>query len=148
MLLRFDTDIVSEKYVGTVSPPVSHSCMPSYNLMLCSRSPQHFLSKYRIKKNIMACEKALLKPPPKDLATQKLDYAIFPPRADLKDKDTYTEVHSALTNTKKQPKREAFMLCALTKYWNEAFAHLKKHACGDRGNLSESYTIYDDPLPY
>lgn len=108
---------------------------------------QWFFSKYRLKKNIMNCEKGLLKRPPLDLALHGLDYAIFPPRADGKDKDTYVEKHE-LIKFKKQRKREAFMLCGLTRSVNEAMAHLKRHACGNHGNFSETYTIYDDPTNF
>ena len=96
----------------------------------------------------MNCDKALLRPPPLDLATQKLDYAIFPPRADLKDKDTYVEEKKPLQNKKRQSKREAFMLCGLTSALNEALTYYKKHACGDHGNYDMTYTIHDDPTNY
>ena len=96
----------------------------------------------------MNCEKPLLRPPPLDLATQKLDYAIFPPRADGKDKDNYKEERTKLANKNRQPKREAFMLCSLTKTINEALTYYKKHACGDHGNLDQTYTIHDDPTNY
>lgn len=92
----------------------------------------------------MNCEKALLKPPPLDLATQNLDYAIFPPRADGKDKNTYVETKESIKN-EKQRKREAFMLCGLTKAVNEAMSYLKMRACGSDGNFNETYTVHDDP---
>lgn len=108
---------------------------------------QWFFSKYRLKKNIMNCDKALLKQPPLDLASQHLDYAIFPPRADLQDKDTYVEKKEPIKNAR-QLKREAFMLCGLTRSLNEAFSYYKKQACGQDGNFDETYTVYDDPTSY
>ena len=101
-----------------------------------------------MKKNILNCEKSLLKPPPKDLATQKLTYAIFPPRADGKDKNTYIEEKKPLQNKRKQYKREAFMLCGLAKYMNEALTYYKQQACGKHGNFDQNYTVYDDPSSY
>lgn len=76
---------------------------------------------------------------------QKLDYSIAPPRADLSDKDTYKEQKTPLKNRNRQAKREAFMLCSLTRSINEALIHFKRRACGDRGNFDETYTIYNDP---
>mmetsp|Transcript_20456 Transcript_20456/g.38788 ORF Transcript_20456/g.38788 Transcript_20456/m.38788 type:complete len:488 (+) Transcript_20456:206-1669(+) len=105
-----------------------------------------FFSKYRLKKNIMDCEKALLAPPPRDLAAQKLDYFIPPPRADGKDKDTYKEEKSKVNP--KHSNREAFMICGLTKAINEAMTYLKQHACGEHGNFNQTYTIHDDPSNY
>lgn len=97
-----------------------------------------------MKKNIMSCEKNLLRPPPRDLATEKIDYYIRPPLADLSDKRTYTEEHQPLASSR-QAKREAFMLCGLVDSMNEALRYHKTHACGDSANLNESYTVYDDP---
>ena len=96
----------------------------------------------------MNCEKALIKPPPKDLALQNLDYMIVPPVATGKDKDTYVEEKQPLKNSNKQAKREAFMLCHMTKYVNEALIYYKKEACGDQGNFEQNYTVYDDPSNY
>ena len=96
----------------------------------------------------MNCEKALLRPPPLDLALRNLDYAIFPPRADGKDKNTYVEKKERLSNKSNQAKREAFMLCGLTKALNDALIYYKKHACGDHGNFNMTYTIHDDPSDY
>lgn len=93
----------------------------------------------------MDCDKALLRPPPLDLATKHIDYAIFPPRADLKDKDTFVDEKTPLPNQKKQAKREAFMLCGLTKAVNDALIYYKHHACGEHGNFEQTYTVHDDP---
>jgi hypothetical protein len=108
---------------------------------------QWFFSKYRVKKSIMKCETGLLRPPPVDLATQKLDYAIFPPRADFKDKDSYVEKKEPIQSLR-QAKREAFMLCALTRTVNEALRYHKRLACGDDGNYVANYTVHDDPSNY
>jgi hypothetical protein len=93
----------------------------------------------------MDCDKPLLQPPAEDLAMKKLDYAIFPPRADLKDQNTYKEEKKPLPNGNRQPKREAFMLCGLVRSINEALIHFKRNKCGDYGNFNESYTVYNDP---
>lgn len=102
-------------------------------------------SKYRIKKNIMKCDKNLLAPPPDDLYP-RFDYTITPPRADGKDKN-YSEVRTSIGP--KQAKREAFMLCGLISAVNEALRYYKLQACGKNGappaNLYENYTIHDDP---
>jgi hypothetical protein len=91
----------------------------------------------------MDCDKALLKPPPKDMVVKKIDYAVTPPRADLKETDTYIEERHPM-NTK-QGKREAFMLCGLVDALNEALIYHKLHACNGTETLNETYTVYDDP---
>lgn len=96
----------------------------------------------------MNCEKALLKEPPLDLATQKLGFFVAPPRADGKDKDTYKEEQKPFQNQRFQPKREAFMLCHMTTLVNEAIVYLKQHACGENANFSRIYTVHDDPSNY
>lgn len=93
----------------------------------------------------MNCEKALLMPPPLDLAVQKLNYAIFPPRADGKDKHDKEEKTGLNV---KHVNREAFMLCGLTSSINEALMYLKQHACGDHGNFNKTYTVHNDPSNY
>lgn len=103
-------------------------------------------SKYRIKKNIMNCDKNLLKPPPDDVFP-KFDYMIQPPRADGKDAETYVEVRQPISA--KRAKREAFMLCGMISAVNEALRYYKQYACGVNGavtaNLNETYTIHNDP---
>ena len=91
----------------------------------------------------MNCEDALLKPPPRDLGAQKLDYAIFPRY--MKDEEKKLPFTA---NPEIQPKRLAFMLCALTFRVNEALIFLKRQACGDRGNFNQNFTVYDDPGPH
>jgi hypothetical protein len=106
-------------------------------------------SKYRIKKNIMSCDKNLLKPPPDDLVPN-VDYMIAPPRSDGKDAATYTEVRQTISV--KRAKRENFMLCGMISAVNEALRFFKQQACGKNGapvaNLNETYTIHDDPSDY
>jgi hypothetical protein len=104
-----------------------------------------FFSKYRLKKNIMNCEKNLLRPPPKDLLG-KYDHAIKPPRADLQDKHTYTEEREPIGS--KRAKREVFMLCGLVSAVNEALRYHKHHACGGSENLNETYSVHDDPTDW
>jgi hypothetical protein len=94
----------------------------------------------------MDCDKNLMKLPLDDIFP-RLDYAISPPRADLKDAKTYHEVRDPINA--KRAKREAFMLCGMISAVNEALRYYKQHACGrdgaPAGNLKEIYTIHDDP---
>jgi hypothetical protein len=131
-----------KRYELTVISLLVFACTTGILTCLCS---QWFFSKYRIKKNIMNCEKNLLRPPPKDLLG-KFDYAISPPRADRKDSKTYTEMRVHLD--KKQEKREVFMLCGMINAVNEALRYHKHHACKGSGNLNETYTIHDDPTDW
>jgi hypothetical protein len=112
---------------------------------MLSFGPQWFFSKYRLKKNIMKCEKNLLRPPPKDLPGM-YDYSITPPRADLKDKKTYAEVRTSFGS--KRAKREAFMFCGMVSAVNEALRFHKQHACGGSENLNETYSVHDDPTDW
>jgi hypothetical protein len=103
----------------------------------------------------MKCEKPLLLPPPENLTGSSYDYYIAPPRADLKDEDTYKENHQRLEKGALQGKREYFMLCGLVRALNQALIHHKEMACGrgeDGGggpaNLNQTYTVYDDPSNY
>jgi hypothetical protein len=90
----------------------------------------------------MDCDKALLLPPAHDLIVEGIDWGIWPPRADRKDKNTYTEEHFQVGS---KPKRELFMLCGLVKSVNEALRNHKGLACHGNANLDETYTIFDDP---
>jgi hypothetical protein len=103
---------------------------------------QWFFSKYRLKENIMDCDKALLKPPPRDLVG-KFNYSIAPPSQYLEDWMSYKEVRVPVNSIK--AKREAFMICGLTHAVNEALRYHKRHACGVDFNLDETYTVHDDP---
>jgi hypothetical protein len=98
--------------------------------------------KYRVKKNILDCSQALYKLPPKDLL-EKYNYSVVPMRADRKDKSTWVETRELLD--RKQAKREAFMLCQLISYLNEAVRYLKERACPGFGNLNETISVYLDP---
>jgi len=122
-------------------------CTPTF-LLLFNYAPagqnQWFFSKYRLKKNIMNCDKNLLKPPPLDFYSPDFTYTIAPPRADLKDKDTYQEERHTIPV--KQAKREAFMLCGMISSVNEALLHYKRRACDPASvNLNQVYTVHDDP---
>ena len=108
-------------------------------------------SKYRIKKNIMNCDKGLMVVPSYDIYPN-YNYKIYPPRADLKDADTYTEIQKPISSTK-QAKREAFMICGMISALNDALRYYKQQACGIEnnsppGNTNETYTIHDDPTNY
>lgn len=106
---------------------------------------QWFFSKYRVKKNIMNCDKSLLKQPDVDFYSPDLAYYYFlPPKADLSDKDSYTEERHEIG--RQQAKREAFMLCGLISAVNEALAYYKQQACDPATvNLNKDYTVHDDP---
>jgi hypothetical protein len=120
--------------------------LDGYSLIILCCGAQWFFSKYRLKKNIMKCEKKLLRPPPKNLLGM-YDYSISPPRADLKDKNTYTEVRSTSFG-KKRAKREVFMFCGMVSAVNEALRFHKQHACGGLENLNETYSVHDDPTDW
>jgi hypothetical protein len=65
----------------------------------------------------------------------------------MKDRYTYVEKREPIQSLR-QTKREAFMLCALTRTVNEALQYHKRMACGDDGNYSANYTVHDDPSSY
>jgi hypothetical protein len=106
-------------------------------------------SKYRVKKNILNCDKALMTLPPSNIYP-KYNYKIFPRRADLSDAKTYKEIQKEIPT--KQAKREAFMICGMISALNEALRHYKQVACGKDGlpvaNYNETYTIHNDPTDY
>jgi hypothetical protein len=106
-------------------------------------------SKYRVKKNILNCDKPLMKRPSNDVYP-KYGYKIFPPRADKSDWEKYKEVQKTIS--KVQAKREAFMVCGMVSALNEALRFYKQQACGRNNlpvaNLNETYTIHDDPTDY
>lgn len=105
---------------------------------------QWFFSKYRVKKNIMSCDKNLMKPPPLDFYTPDFTHFIVPPRADLSDRNTYKEERHNIKA--RQAKREAFMLCGMISSLNEALMFYKKQACDPATvNLSKEYSVHDDP---
>jgi hypothetical protein len=110
---------------------------------------KNMFSKYRVKKNILSCEKGLMTPPPADVFP-KHSYKIYPPRADLKDATTYTEVKKSISA--KEAKREAFMVCGMISALNQALRFYKHQACDKSGkpfaNLNETYTIHNDPTNY
>jgi hypothetical protein len=92
----------------------------------------------------MNCDKNLFMLPP-DSFFPGLDYAVYPPRADGSDSATHTDKHHQIS--KKQAKREAFMLCGLMNAVNGALEYFKRHACSTP-NLNKSYMIHDDPSNY
>lgn len=102
-----------------------------------------FFSKYRVKKNILNCEKRLLQRPP-DPFVDQFNYTVLPPLADLSDRNKYQPIH--VFQDSQHGKREAFMLCALIKSVNEALIHHKQLACPNgTANLEMTYTVYNDP---
>lgn len=91
----------------------------------------------------MDCDKPLLRPPPRDWAFRQYDSAQLPPPADLKDNNT-----QRFELKPKRVKREAFMLCQMTRTLNEALRYLKQQKCGLNANLSETYSIHEDPTKF
>lgn len=112
------------------------------------RLGRNFFSKYRIKKNILRCDKPLLKPIEQDLLSRGIDWYIKPPVAFPSQNKLYNETREKL---KERPHRELFMLCGMTKSMNEALRFFKQRACVNQGidaNLNETYSIYEDPTNY
>jgi hypothetical protein len=101
-----------------------------------------------VKKSILRCDKPLFRVPPLDLFP-RFDYTIEPPRADDQYRWNYTEVRAPIKGGARQAKREAFMLCQLTRLLNEALRYFKSVSCADgSANLNETYTVYDDPTSW
>jgi hypothetical protein len=88
------------------------------------------------------CETPLILLPPDDILA-RYNYSVLPPRADLRDKDTYVPQPRLLNP--KIAKRNAFMLCHLTRAVNDAFRYFKLQACGETANLNETWDIHTDP---
>lgn len=127
------------------APPSASTKLP-IGLHYCKRyalGPDFFFSKYRLKKNYLACEKNLLMPPPTDIAI-KYDYFIAPPPASGKPPQ---EVEKK-TFTQKRAKREAYMMCGLISAVNEAAIYYKQQNCGVNANYNKVYTIKNDPSKY
>lgn len=103
---------------------------------------QNFFSKYRIKKNIMSCEKPLIRPPPHDVYP-RYNYSVNVPYADGRDRDSYKESKKFMSS--KQARREAFMLCAMSAKVNQALIYLKTKSCNGTANMNRTYSVYDDP---
>lgn len=102
-----------------------------------------FFSKYRLKKNIMNCEKSLLEDPPKAFVGQ-YNYSLQTPKANEKA-SAYTPIYQAIRSPK-IARREAYMLCGLTRAVNEALEHHKQLACpNNSGNLVRNYTVFNSP---
>lgn len=81
--------------------------------------------------------------PPRDLH-QKYNYSVVPMRSDLSDESTWKAKRSPMSP--KQAKREAFMLCRLIPYLNDALRYYKDRACGiGQGNRNETISVYVDP---
>jgi peptidyl serine alpha-galactosyltransferase len=135
---------------GRPSPSVDLPLLPT-GLHYCGiyLLEKSMFSKYRVKKNIMNCEKGLMTLPSMDVYP-KYKYKIYPPRADLKDATSYTEVKKNIDST--MAKREAFMACGMISALNEALRFYKRQACGVNGrppaNFNETYTIHGDPTNY
>jgi hypothetical protein len=113
-------------------PIVLHYCKRYY-------LGKFFFSKYRLKKHFLRCKQPLLTPPPLDSAT-RFDYWMRPP-----PDEGSTHEMTTTKLSKKQAKREAFMLCGLISAVNEAARYFKLQHCGDRANFNETYNFHDDP---
>jgi hypothetical protein len=77
---------------------------------------------------------------------KRYNYSVVPMRGDLLDEKTWVEKRQPVAPVR--AKREAFMLCRLTSYLNEAARHLKRRACPSGGNLNETLSVYLDPLDH
>lgn len=106
-----------------------------------------FFSKYRLKKKFISCKVPLLTIPPHDSAG-RYDYWIRPPP----DRGTSHEDETRKIS-KRQARRETFMLCGLLSAMNEASRYYKDHHCdvgegvgtNNQANYSETYNFFDDP---
>ena len=94
----------------------------------------------------MDCNKALIRPPPQNTTYLSYDYALQPPKAnaDVRSLGGYVSERVEISS-KKQAKRELFMLCGLMNSINEALRFHKKQKCGSDANLQESYSVHEDP---
>ena len=99
-----------------------------------------FFSKYRLKKQYITCSQPLLTPPEKDSAT-RYTYAERPPPDRGASHDMFVK-----NVTKKEAKREAFMLCGMIDAVNSASKYYKSQYCGGRDTVfDETYNFFDDP---
>jgi hypothetical protein len=101
--------------------------------------------KYRVKKNILDCKQSLYMRPPKDIL-QRYNYSVIPKRADGEDRDSWVEKRQLVGP--RQAKREAFMLCRMINYLNEAVRYFKDRTCPDQGNQNETLSVYLDPADW
>ncbi|GKY95452.1 hypothetical protein MPSEU_000506800 [Mayamaea pseudoterrestris] len=114
-------------------------------LHYCSRYMigKNFFSKYRLKKNIMDCDKALILPPAIDVYP-RYSFTVNVPLANGRDRDTYQEEHTPFSSVQ-EARRQAFMVCAMTAKVNEALVYIKERACNGTANFNKTYSVYDDP---
>eukprot|EP00934_Nitzschia_sp_Nitz4_P007256 Nitzschia sp. Nitz4//scaffold192_size41448//2057//3710//NITZ4_007480-RA/size41448-snap-gene-0.52-mRNA-1//-1//CDS//3329540221//7246//frame0 len=89
-----------------------------------------FIGKYKLRKDFLSCGAPLLTLPPADVAW-KYEAALTPD-------GKYREL------TKKNAKREAFMLCLMIQKLNEAAIYYKKNHCDENANYDYSYTFHDN----
>jgi hypothetical protein len=129
-------------------PPTSTSATTALpvGLHYCGRHglDTWFFSKYRLKKKYISCETPFLTPPPTDLATLGYDYLLPPPPHGHKGGREAWKAPKE-TFSKKQAKREAYMVCGLIGAVNEAARYFKVHACNGTANMKENYNFHDDP---
>lgn len=139
--------VYNRRILSSFSFPSSPSSSSSFSFFVDSKryalGPDYFFSKYRLKKNFLTCEKNLMEEPPTDIAT-KYDFFIAPPPSTGKAKTPAERK----TFSKKQAKREAFMMCGLIYAVNEAATYWKQHNCGKNANFNKAYTIKNDPGKY
>jgi hypothetical protein len=126
-----------------ICSPLAPSTPHPVGLHYCGRYllEKWFFSKYRLKKKYISCETPFLMPPPNDLATRGYDYWIQPPPHGHKG-----EWEAPKGNiSKRQAKREAYMICGLIRAVNEAARYFKERACNGTANMEENYNFHDDP---
>jgi peptidyl serine alpha-galactosyltransferase len=117
---------------------------------------RHFFSKYRLRKDILQCDKPILLLPPDDLGHKSLNYSIVPPTAldpprlvDVND-GPHDDEKVVIFQSEAQEKREKFMVCSLMRAINEAVTFYKVHGCDGSNpllvsNLNETYTVFVNP---
>lgn len=109
-------------------PHVIHYCQRYMN-------GDWFFGKKRIPTDFFSCDSPLLEVPPMDLAV-KFDYKMPPP--------PHPRPGEKLPISKQLAKRNAFSLCAMTAFLNEASTYFKSHACHGKHdqNLQKTMNLW------
>ena len=92
-----------------------------------------FFAKKRVPTDFFSCDSPLLEEPAPDIGSGKYLYK-KPPFLDKK-----TELSAAVE------KREAFVICAVTGFLNEAALYFKYRHCGDDANVLKEIRLHDLP---
>jgi hypothetical protein len=92
-----------------------------------------FFGKRRMPKSIFTCESPLLAVPPMDIAKQ---YDYFVPPSPHRPAEEHRPIDSG------RAKRDAFMICALTRLVNEASLFYQKNNCDSDKNTSLAIDLW------